>query len=192
MLLENKIFMAQSDKNLFLLPGMANRHGLIAGATGTGKTVTMKVMAESFSEMGVSVFLADVKGDLSGMCQPGVLTEDMQSRIERFGLEDFRFQAYPTRFWDIFGEKGHPVRVTVSEIRSPFSSSATLTSRCSESASRLPTSGKPRPVSQREIALSETCSSPPSCDWVSPRSLRIAAMNSPVFCVFMGSPPGRL
>ncbi len=116
MLLENKIFMAQSDKDLFLLPGMANRHGLIAGATGTGKTVTMKVMAESFSEMGVPVFLADVKGDLSGMCQPGVLTEDMQSRIERFGLEDFRFQAYPTRFWDIFGEKGHPVRVTVSEM----------------------------------------------------------------------------
>ena len=116
MLLENKIFMAQSDKNLFLLPAMANRHGLIAGATGTGKTVTMKVMAESFSEMGVPVFLADVKGDLSGMCQPGVLTEDMQSRIERFGLEDFRFQAYPTRFWDIFGEKGHPVRVTVSEM----------------------------------------------------------------------------
>ncbi len=116
MLVDNKIFLAQSDKNLFLLPGMANRHGLIAGATGTGKTVTMKVMAESFSELGVPVFLADIKGDLSGMCQPGVLTEDMQSRIERFGLEDFQFRAYPTRFWDIFGEQGHPVRVTVSEM----------------------------------------------------------------------------
>ena len=116
MLVDNKIFLAQSDKNLFLLPSMANRHGLIAGATGTGKTVTMKVMAESFSEMGVPVFLADIKGDLSGMCQPGENTEDMQARIQRFGLEGFQFQAYPTRFWDIFGEKGHPVRVTVSEM----------------------------------------------------------------------------
>ena len=114
---DNKIWLAQSDKNLYLLPQMANRHGLIAGATGTGKTVTMKVMAESFSEMGVPVFLADIKGDLSGMCQAGVMTEDMQNRIARFGLgEDFRLQAYPTRFWDIFGEKGHPVRVTVSEM----------------------------------------------------------------------------
>ena len=117
MFTDNKIWMAQSDKRLFLLPNMANRHGLIAGATGTGKTVTMKVMAESFSAMGVPVFLADIKGDLTGMCEPGVLSEDMQARIERFGLgEDFTMQAYPTRFWDIFGEKGHPVRVTVSEM----------------------------------------------------------------------------
>ena len=114
---ENKIWLAQSDKNLYLLPKMTNRHGLIAGATGTGKTVTMKVMAESFSAMGVPVFLADIKGDLSGMCEPGVLTQDMQNRIERFGLgEDFQMQSYPTRFWDIFGEIGHPVRVTVSEM----------------------------------------------------------------------------
>ena len=113
---DGKIWMAQSDKNLYLLPQMANRHGLIAGATGTGKTVTMKVMAESFSEMGVPVFLADIKGDLSGMCCPGDDTEDMRARIERFGLEGFNYQAYPTRFWDIFGEKGHPVRVTVSSM----------------------------------------------------------------------------
>ena len=113
---EGKIWLAQSDKNLFLLPQMANRHGLIAGATGTGKTVTMKVMAESFSEMGVPVFMADVKGDLSGTCMPGVDTEDMRARIERFGIEDFTYQGYPTRFWDIFGECGHPVRVTVSEM----------------------------------------------------------------------------
>lgn len=113
---EGKIWLAQSDKNLFLLPQMANRHGLIAGATGTGKTVTMKVMAESFSEMGVPVFLADIKGDLSGMCVPGVESEDMRSRIERFGLEGFVFQDYPTRFWDIFGEVGHPTRVTVSSM----------------------------------------------------------------------------
>ncbi len=113
---DNKIWLAQSDKNLFLLPEMANRHGLIAGATGTGKTVTMKVMAESFSDMGVPVFLADIKGDLSGMCKPGVNTEDMQGRITRFGIEGFEYKGYPTRFWDIFGEAGIPVRVSVSEM----------------------------------------------------------------------------
>ncbi len=113
---ENKIWMAQADKRLFLLPNMANRHGLIAGATGTGKTVTMKVMAESFSEMGVPVFLADIKGDLTGMCKPGRDSADMQSRIERFGIDGFSFHGYPTRFWDIFGEVGHPVRVTVSSM----------------------------------------------------------------------------
>jgi len=112
----NKIWLAQSDKNLYLLPEMANRHGLIAGATGTGKTVTMKVMAESFSDMGVPVFLADIKGDLSGMCKSGVNTEDMQSRIARFGIEGFEYKGYPTRFWDIFGEAGIPVRVSVSEM----------------------------------------------------------------------------
>lgn len=113
---DNRIWMAQSDKNIFLLPEMANRHGLIAGATGTGKTITMKVMAESFSEMGVPVFLADIKGDLSGMCKPGINTADMQERISRFGIEGFEFKGYPTRFWDIFGEAGIPVRVSVSEM----------------------------------------------------------------------------
>ena len=115
---DGKIYLAKSeDKELYLLPGMANRHGLIAGATGTGKTVTMKVMAESFSEMGVPVFLADIKGDLSGMCMPGVDSENMQERIHRFGLEeDFEYRSFPTRFWDIFGETGHPVRVTVSSM----------------------------------------------------------------------------
>ena len=117
MLTDNKIWMAQSeDKNLYLLPKMANRHGIIAGATGTGKTVTMKVMAESFSDLGVPVFLCDVKGDLSGMCVPGTATESLQERIRGFGIEDFPFKSYPTRFWDIFGEQGHPVRVTVSEM----------------------------------------------------------------------------
>ncbi len=113
---ENKIWMAQSDKRLFLLPGMANRHGLIAGATGTGKTITMKVMAESFAEMGVPVFLADIKGDLTGMCKPGKDSADMQERIARFGIEGWQYKDFPTRFWDIFGEVGHPVRVTVSSM----------------------------------------------------------------------------
>ncbi len=113
---DHKVWIAQSDKNLFLLPKMANRHGLIAGATGTGKTITMKVLAESFSDMGVPVFFSDVKGDLSGMCAPGRDTEDMQNRIRRFGIEGFRYTPYPTRFWDIFGAQGHPVRVTVSDL----------------------------------------------------------------------------
>lgn len=95
----------------------ANRHGLIAGATGTGKTVTLKVMAESFSDAGVPVFLADVKGDLAGMCRPGEDSADMQARIARFGLAEagFCYRAYPTEFWDIFGKKGLPLRTTVSE-----------------------------------------------------------------------------
>ena len=113
---EQKIWLAQSDKELFLLPAMANRHGLIAGATGTGKTVTMKVLAESFSDMGVPVFLSDVKGDLSGMCRPGEDSDELHARLDKLGIFDFPLQDYPTRFWDIFGEKGHPVRVTVSEM----------------------------------------------------------------------------
>ena len=116
MFTDNKIWMAQSDKNLYLLPKMANRHGIIAGATGTGKTVTMKVMAESFSDLGVPVFLCDIKGDLSGMCMPGVMSDNVSERLKGFGIEDFAFKSYPTRFWDIFGEQGHPVRVTVSEM----------------------------------------------------------------------------
>ena len=117
MYIDQKLWIATSEtQKLYLLPQMANRHGLIAGATGTGKTITMKVMAESFSDMGVPVFFSDVKGDLSGMLSPGVDTEDMQKRISGFGIEDFRYQAYPTRFWDVFGEIGHPVRVTVSDM----------------------------------------------------------------------------
>lgn len=113
---DNKIWAAKSDKRIYLLPEMANRHGLIAGATGTGKTITMKVLAESFSDMGVPVFLADIKGDLSGMLKPGADTEDMRGRIERFGIDGFEYKGYPTRFWDIFGEKGIPVRVSVADM----------------------------------------------------------------------------
>ena len=116
MYIDKKVWLAQSDKDLFLLPQMANRHGLIAGATGTGKTISMKVLAEAFSDMGVPVFLSDVKGDLSGMCRPGNDSADMRERIARFGIDGFELRAYPTRFWDIFGEAGHPVRVTVSDM----------------------------------------------------------------------------
>ncbi|MBQ4244377.1 MAG: DUF853 family protein [Clostridia bacterium] len=116
---EKKIWAASSrdgSSRIYLNPAMANRHGIIAGATGTGKTITMKVLAESFSDMGVPVFFSDVKGDLSGMCTPGRDTEDMQKRINFFGIEDFQYKSYPTRFWDIFGEAGTNIRVTVSDM----------------------------------------------------------------------------
>ena len=116
---ESKIWVARSgDEKVFIYPKMANRHGMIAGATGTGKTITLKVLAESFSECGVPVFLADVKGDLAGMCNPGIDSEDMQERIKRFGLaeEGFKYTAFPTTFWDVYGEKGLPLRTTISEM----------------------------------------------------------------------------
>ena len=96
---------------------MANRHGLIAGASGTGKTVTMKVLAESFSDAGVPVFLCDIKGDVSGLCMPGAASEGMEKRIDKFGLRDcFSYHSYPVCFWDVYGENGHPVRATVSDM----------------------------------------------------------------------------
>lgn len=119
MFYDGKIWVAKSgEKQVSILPEMANRHGLIAGATGTGKTVTLKVLAESFSDAGVPVFLADVKGDLAGMCKPGTDSADMQERIADFGLESagFQYHAYPACFWDIFGEHGLPLRTTVSEM----------------------------------------------------------------------------
>lgn len=105
-------------EKLCICPAMANRHGLIAGATGTGKTVTLKVLAETFSDMGVPVFLADVKGDLAGTCRPGRRTEDMQKREESFGLVDagFEYHGYPACFWDIFAQKGLPLRTTITEM----------------------------------------------------------------------------
>ncbi len=116
---EGKIWIAKSgEEKIYLYPKMANRHGLIAGATGTGKTTTLKVLAESFSDCGVPVFLADVKGDLSGMCRSGVINENLQKRIDDFGLEEegFQFHAFPTNFWDIYEEKGLPLRTTISEM----------------------------------------------------------------------------
>ncbi len=99
-----------------LLPGMANRHGLIAGATGTGKTVTLRVMAERFSAAGVPVFMADVKGDLSGIALAGGGDPKIDARVKQLGLSAFAFGGCPTTFWDVFGEQGHPVRATVSEM----------------------------------------------------------------------------
>ena len=113
------IYLGKSgDKKICIYPKMANRHGMICGATGTGKTITLKVLAESFSDMGVPVFLADVKGDLAGFCRPGNDSEDMQARIERFGLKEdgFEYSSYPTNFWDVYADKGMPLRTTVSEM----------------------------------------------------------------------------
>jgi len=93
---------------------MANRHGLIAGATGTGKTVSLQVLSEAFSSEGIPVFMADVKGDLSGMGKPGVMNKIIAARTEQFGLTDFRFQSYPVSFYDVFGSQGHPFRATIS------------------------------------------------------------------------------
>ena len=115
---DGKLWIARSvsGEKICIEPDKANRHGLIAGATGTGKTITLKVMAESFSDMGVPVFLADVKGDLGGMVAPGRDTEDMQKRIARFAIEGWKYQSYPTRFWDVYGEGGHPIRTTISDM----------------------------------------------------------------------------
>ena len=115
----HKIWLCQNDKGgIYMYPQMANRHGLIAGATGTGKTVTLKVLAESFSEMGVPVFLADIKGDVSGMCLPGEDSEGFQKRLHnKLGLEtQWKFAGYPVRFWDVYGKGGLPVRTTISEM----------------------------------------------------------------------------
>ena len=114
---DNEIWVASDgDAKLCIKSKYANRHGLIAGATGTGKTVTLKVMAESFSAAGVPVFLSDIKGDLSGMCKPGEEKESITKRVAELGMgEDFSFKAYPTVFWDIFGKKGLPLRTTISE-----------------------------------------------------------------------------
>jgi len=99
-----------------LLPALANRHGLIAGATGTGKTVTLQVLAERFSAIGVPVFLADVKGDLSGLGAAGTASEKLQKRLDMLGVADWRPRANPVVFWDVFGAAGHPVRATVSDM----------------------------------------------------------------------------
>ncbi len=113
---EGKIWLATSDKRIYLDPAMANRHGLIAGATGTGKTVTLKVLAESFSDLGVPTFIADVKGDLTGMCVPGEETKHIRRSIDNMGIENFDYASYPARFFDVYARRGHPVRTTISDM----------------------------------------------------------------------------
>ena len=110
------LWIAQGTSQLNLLPQMANRHGLVAGATGTGKTVTLQVMAEAFIRIGVPVFAADIKGDLSGISQPGTNTPKLADRVKKLKLGDFAFAGCPVTFWDVFGQEGHPVRATISEM----------------------------------------------------------------------------
>ena len=113
---EHKVWIATGETPIYLEPSMANRHGLIAGATGTGKTVTLKVLAESFSDMGVPVFLADIKGDLSGMCETGKETKHIRRSIDNMNIQNFTYSACPVRFWDVYGKLGLSVRTTVSEM----------------------------------------------------------------------------
>jgi len=107
---------AKGQEIVYLLPGMANRHGLVAGATGTGKTVSLRVLAENFSRMGVPVFMADIKGDLSGIVMAGGDNPKITERVTEVGLQEFSYEGYPVTFWDVYGDLGHPVRTTVSEM----------------------------------------------------------------------------
>ncbi len=115
----NRAFIAiNNDAEVCLIPKMANRHGLITGATGTGKTVTLQTLSETFSDLGVPVFAADMKGDLSGVAKSGGNKESVTKRVQGYGLPDkgFEYKAFPVRFWDVFGEQGHPVRTTITEM----------------------------------------------------------------------------
>lgn len=113
---DGRIFIGQSVKPEYLLLRLANRHGLITGATGTGKTVSMQILAEGFSRHGVCVFCADVKGDFSGIAAAGVKKDALEKRAKQIGLDDYTYEAFPTIFWDLLGQKGHPIRATVQEM----------------------------------------------------------------------------
>ncbi|MFN3527960.1 MAG: helicase HerA-like domain-containing protein, partial [Candidatus Altarchaeaceae archaeon] len=114
--MEMLIGKTKENKDIVLNLRMANRHGLIAGATGTGKTVTLQRMAENFSKNGVPVFLTDIKGDLSGIAKKGIEKPKIIERIKLLNLEDFNFESFPVTFWDVYGEQGIPIRVTISEM----------------------------------------------------------------------------
>lgn len=115
---KDRIWIGKGSAPVYLLPKMANRHGLIAGATGTGKTVTLKVLAEAFSDMGVPVFLADIKGDLAGLALKGTANPKVEERVSQLPVDGFSYESFPVQFWDLFGQDGHPVRTTVSDMGS--------------------------------------------------------------------------
>ena len=112
----DRILVGKGDQQVNLLAKYGNRHGLIAGATGTGKTISLMVLAEGFSRLGVPVFIADVKSDVAGLAMAGVANEKLQQRVAQIGIEDYASEASPVVFWDVFGTSGHRVRTTVSEI----------------------------------------------------------------------------
>ena len=115
--MSSPLVVAKNDRTeLFLLPALANRHGLITGATGTGKTITLQVLAERFSSIGVPVFMADVKGDLSGVATPGATSPKLEQRLKMLGITDWTPAGFPVTFWDLNGAHGHPVRATVSDM----------------------------------------------------------------------------
>ncbi|MGI9384864.1 MAG: helicase HerA-like C-terminal domain-containing protein [Methyloligellaceae bacterium] len=113
---EGTVFIGKSTKREVLRLKLANRHGLITGATGTGKTVSLQILAEGFSEQGVPVFCADVKGDLSGIAAEGISKDFLEERAETIGFDDYRYGSFPVIFWDLFGKQGHPIRTTISEM----------------------------------------------------------------------------
>ena len=112
----DKIWIATGKEPVSMIPKMINRHGLVAGATGTGKTVTIKVLAEAFSNMGVPVFMADIKGDVSGLCRPGEPNKNVEERVKSMNIPNFAYTAFPVRFFDVFGKNGVPVRTTISDM----------------------------------------------------------------------------
>ena len=112
----SNLLVGKGSEQKFLMPNYANRHGLITGATGTGKTVTLQILAEGFSKIGVPVFMADVKGDLSGLSQAAGPHRKITERIEKIGIPGYSSQAYPVVMWDVFGKSGHPIRATVSDM----------------------------------------------------------------------------
>ena len=117
MYFNDKILVGKNDeKEAYILPKMANRHGIISGASGSGKTITLKVLAESFSDARVPVFLVDVKGDLAGTALKGTMNSNIESRIEKLKLENYELKGYPTTFWDVYGKYGHPIRTTVEKV----------------------------------------------------------------------------
>ena len=117
MYLNNKLIIGKNDKEeLFIVPKMSNRHGIITGASGSGKTTTVKVMAETFSSAGIPVFYVDVKGDLASISKQGVENSNVDERINKLNIEGFKYQSFPTTFFDVFGKNGHPIRTTVSNI----------------------------------------------------------------------------
>ena len=121
MIFDDKIWVGSAgDKKVYLYPEMANRHGLIAGASGTGKTVTLKVLVESFLDIGVPVFVADIKGDVAGLANEGNSAKIAKRAKEKFGINDFEFKGYPVCFWDIYGKKGLPVRTTIQDMGAPL------------------------------------------------------------------------
>src|SRR5512139_3593411 len=113
---EERIFLGEGEGPVYLLAKYGNRHGLVAGATGTGKTVSLLVMAEGFSRLGVPVFMADVKGDVAGLALPAAADDKLQQRAAQVGLGSYAPEASPVVFWDVYGKAGHPIRTTISEI----------------------------------------------------------------------------